>query len=84
MGSNRSGANMALGIPSLRVPPQTVAVGLCNGKQSLKAINWKMVIWCMFGWLLTLPIAGSVAAVALAFGAGAPNFGPGYPDPVPS
>lgn len=59
----------------------TVAVGLCNG--DTKAVNWKIIFWCMFGWMLTLPLAGLVAGLVTAFGAAAPNFNPGYPDPAP-
>jgi sodium-dependent phosphate transporter len=39
----------------------TVAVGLCNG--NLKTINWKMVAWTLFSWLLTLPVVGIIAGV---------------------
>eukprot|EP00123_Amoebidium_parasiticum_P013723 comp22115_c0_seq1/m.32323 comp22115_c0_seq1/g.32323 ORF comp22115_c0_seq1/g.32323 comp22115_c0_seq1/m.32323 type:complete len:542 (-) comp22115_c0_seq1:288-1913(-) len=55
----------------------TAAVGLCNG--DAKAINWKMVCICLFGWIFTLPFAGTVAGLICAFGANAPNFNPGFP-----
>jgi phosphate/sulfate permease len=46
-----------------------------------QAVNWRMMAWAMFGWLLTLPLAGLIAGLATAFGAAAPNFGPMYPMP---
>ena len=55
----------------------SVAVGLMN--KDAKDVNWKLVAWMCFGWLLTLPFAGLVAGLATAFGASAPNFVPGYP-----
>lgn len=39
----------------------TVFIGLCN--RDLKSVNWRMVLWCYFGWLLTLPIAGLIAGI---------------------
>ena len=39
----------------------TVAVGLCSG--NLKAINWRMVAWTLFSWILTLPVVGIIAGV---------------------
>jgi sodium-dependent phosphate transporter len=41
-----------------------MAVGLCNG--DLKAINWRMVAWCYFGWAITLVLTGTVAGVLTA------------------
>ncbi|KAI8090917.1 phosphate transporter, partial [Gilbertella persicaria] len=43
----------------------TAAVGLCNGK--LSAVNWKMLTWCFFSWILTLPAAGLVAGLLFSF-----------------
>ncbi|KAI8913191.1 phosphate-repressible phosphate permease [Gorgonomyces haynaldii] len=37
----------------------TVGVGLCNGE--LRAINWRVVAWCLFSWIVTLPVAGGIA-----------------------
>eukprot|EP00899_Mesostigma_viride_P013627 jgi/Mesvir1/22265/Mv18603-RA.1 len=38
-----------------------VFVGLCNG--DIGAVNWRMVSWTLFGWVLTVPIAGIIAGV---------------------
>ncbi|KAI9337729.1 phosphate transporter family-domain-containing protein, partial [Zopfochytrium polystomum] len=50
----------------------TIGVGLCNG--SLKAINWRMVGWSMFSWVLTLPVAGVLAGLIYALLTRGPNF----------
>lgn len=54
----------------------TVFVGLCN--RDLKAINWRMVIWCYLGWILTLPIAGLVAGILMGIILNAPHYGGNY------
>lgn len=48
------------------------AVGLCNG--NLRAVNWKMLALCLFGWVLTLPFAGLVAGLIFSFAAYGPSF----------
>ncbi|KAJ3410863.1 Na+/Pi symporter [Chytridiales sp. JEL 0842] len=50
----------------------TVGVGLCNG--SFKSVNWRMVGWTCFGWLATLPIAGTVAGCLYAILTRGPSF----------
>ncbi|KAK9701860.1 hypothetical protein K7432_011531 [Basidiobolus ranarum] len=50
----------------------TAAVGLCNG--SAKTINWRMIAWCFFSWILTLPCAGLVAGLLFSFAAYAPKL----------
>ncbi|ORY01008.1 phosphate transporter [Basidiobolus meristosporus CBS 931.73] len=50
----------------------TTAVGLCNG--SAKTINWRMIGWCFFSWILTLPCAGLVAGLIFSFAAYAPKY----------
>lgn len=50
----------------------TAAVGLCNGK--LSAVNWKMLAWCFFSWILTLPVAGLTAGLLFSFAAYAPSL----------
>ncbi|KAI7896671.1 solute carrier family 20, partial [Mucor mucedo] len=50
----------------------TAAVGLCNGKMS--AVNWKMLAWCFFSWILTLPVAGLGAGLLFSFAAYAPSI----------
>ncbi|CAJ0833272.1 18973_t:CDS:2 [Entrophospora sp. SA101] len=48
----------------------TIGVGLCNG--TLKAINWKIVLWCVLSWALTLPIAGIISGAIFYFIINAP------------
>jgi sodium-dependent phosphate transporter len=50
----------------------TIGVGLCNG--TLKAINWRMVSWTLFSWILTLPISGTLAGCFYAILTRGPNF----------
>ncbi|KAI9498587.1 phosphate transporter [Zychaea mexicana] len=51
----------------------TAAVGLCNG--NIRAVNWKMLGWCMFAWVMTLPIAGLISGLAFSIVIYAPHFG---------
>jgi len=39
----------------------TTAIGLCNG--NLKSVNWKLLLFCGFSWMLTLPVAGCIAGI---------------------
>ncbi|CAJ0845155.1 3026_t:CDS:2 [Entrophospora sp. SA101] len=50
----------------------TIGVGLCNG--TLKAINWKIVLWCVLSWALTLPIAGIISGAIFYFIINAPGL----------
>ncbi|GJP32918.1 hypothetical protein CLOM_g17501 [Closterium sp. NIES-68] len=50
----------------------TVAVGLCNG--NWRAINWAMVGISGFGWILTLPWAGTCAGLLYAILTRGPSF----------
>ncbi|CAI7903320.1 unnamed protein product [Closterium sp. NIES-53] len=50
----------------------TVAVGLCHG--NWRAINWTMVAVAGFGWLLTLPLAATVAGLLYALLTRGPSF----------
>jgi sodium-dependent phosphate transporter len=51
----------------------TIAVGLCNG--DYKAINWKMVLWICFGWVITLPVTGLFSGLIFAVMINSPRFG---------
>ncbi|RIA79341.1 phosphate transporter [Glomus cerebriforme] len=51
----------------------TAGVGLCNGK--FKALNWKLLAWCFFSWMLTLPAAGTIAGLLFAFATHSPKLG---------
>ncbi|CAI7802204.1 unnamed protein product [Closterium sp. NIES-53] len=50
----------------------TVAVGLCNG--NWRAINWAMVAVSGFGWILTLPLAGTASGLLYAILTRGPSF----------
>lgn len=50
----------------------TAAVGLCNG--GFKAVNWKMLAWCMFAWIVTLPVAGLISGCLYAIIIYSPSF----------
>ncbi|CCH44763.1 Phosphate permease PHO89 [Wickerhamomyces ciferrii] len=39
----------------------TVFVGLCN--KDVKSVNWRIVAYCYFGWIFTLPCAGLIAGI---------------------
>ncbi|ODV78985.1 phosphate transporter [Suhomyces tanzawaensis NRRL Y-17324] len=54
----------------------TVFVGLCN--REWKAVNWRMVIWCYSGWLITLPVAGLIAGILNGIVLNAPSLGQTY------
>ncbi|GJP47291.1 hypothetical protein CLOM_g6511 [Closterium sp. NIES-68] len=50
----------------------TVAVGLCNC--NWRAINWGMVAIAGFGWVVTLPVAGTAAGLLYALLTRGPSF----------
>ncbi|KAL5500859.1 PHO89 [Sanghuangporus vaninii] len=50
----------------------TVGVGLCSG--TLKAINWRMIAWIYFGWLVTLPVAGLISGGMMGIIINAPRW----------
>ncbi|PWW80209.1 phosphate transporter [Tuber magnatum] len=50
----------------------TMGVALCNG--DFKALNWRMVLWCYAGWVLTLPIAGIISGCIMGIIINAPQF----------
>ncbi|OUM53328.1 hypothetical protein BVG19_g2602 [[Candida] boidinii] len=54
----------------------TVAVGLCN--MDLKTINWRMVAFIYFGWIVTLPCAGLIAGIICGIVLNAPHWGGVY------
>jgi len=49
----------------------TVAVGLCNGE--VRSINWKIVIWALLSWIVTLPFAGGMSAALFLLTSRAPK-----------
>lgn len=50
----------------------TVGVGLCNG--TFKAINWQRVGLLFLSWIMTIPIAGTLAGIAMGIVLNAPHF----------
>lgn len=58
---------------SMCITGATVGVGLCNG--TLKAINWNRITLLLIGWILTIPIAGTLAGVLMGLFINAPHFG---------
>jgi sodium-dependent phosphate transporter len=57
---------------SMCITGATVGVGLCNG--TYKAINWQRVGLLFFSWIMTIPIAGTLAGVTMAIILNAPHF----------
>ncbi|GAA6009004.1 inorganic phosphate transporter [Rhodotorula paludigena] len=51
----------------------TIGVALCNG--DLKAINWRAVAWIFAGWVITVPVAGTLAGCLMGIVLNAPHFG---------
>lgn len=54
----------------------TVFVGLCN--KDLKSVNWRIVLFCYLGWIVTLPCAGLVAGILNGIILNAPRAGVTY------
>ncbi|KAI1825347.1 putative sodium/phosphate symporter [Xylaria intraflava] len=50
----------------------TVGVGLCNG--TIKAVNWHRILLLLTGWILTIPIAGTLGGVLMGILINAPHF----------
>ncbi|KAH7305773.1 putative sodium/phosphate symporter [Stachybotrys elegans] len=57
---------------SMCITGATVGVGLCNG--TIKAVNWQRVGLLMFGWIMTIPIAGTLAGCLMGLILNAPHF----------
>lgn len=57
---------------SMCITGATVGVGLCNG--TLKAINWQRVGLLVFAWIMTIPIAGTLAGCLMGLFLNAPGF----------
>lgn len=58
---------------SMCITGATVGVGLCNG--TLKAVNFQRVGLLLLSWVLTIPIAGTLAGVIMGIVLNAPHFG---------
>ncbi|KAL4783117.1 phosphate transporter [Aspergillus varians] len=57
---------------SMCITGATIGVGLCNG--TLKAVNWQRVGLLGFGWIMTIPIAGTAAGCLMGLILNAPHF----------
>ncbi|KAJ2990169.1 hypothetical protein NUW58_g3092 [Xylaria curta] len=57
---------------SMCITGATVGVGLCNG--TTKAVNWNRITLLLIGWILTIPIAGTLAGVLMGLFINAPHF----------
>lgn len=64
-----------LGLPISTTQCLTGAViGVALMNLSLSAVHWRQVAFIMFGWVLTLPVAGLIAGLLTAMALNAPNF----------
>ncbi|KAL8734236.1 MAG: hypothetical protein Q9181_003295 [Wetmoreana brouardii] len=57
---------------SMCITGATVGVGLCNG--TLKAVNFQRVGLLLLSWIMTIPIAGTLAGVLMGLFLNAPHF----------
>ncbi|KAH8646164.1 phosphate transporter [Xylariales sp. PMI_506] len=57
---------------SMCITGATVGVGLCNGK--FRAINWHRVGLLAISWVMTIPIAGTLAGCLMGIILNAPHF----------
>ncbi|KAL8791967.1 MAG: hypothetical protein Q9195_005456 [Heterodermia aff. obscurata] len=57
---------------SMCITGATVGVGLCNG--TVKAVNFQRVGLLLLSWILTIPIAGTLAGVIMGLFLNAPHF----------
>jgi solute carrier family 20 (sodium-dependent phosphate transporter) len=57
---------------SMCITGATVGVGLCNG--TFRAVNFQRVGLLVFAWLMTIPIAGTLAGVLMGLFLNAPDF----------
>lgn len=58
---------------STSITGATVGVGLMNG--SIHSVNWQRVGLLFLSWVMTIPIAGTLAGVPMAIILNAPRFG---------
>ncbi|GAA6003426.1 hypothetical protein JCM10207_000329 [Rhodosporidiobolus poonsookiae] len=50
----------------------TIGVALCNG--DLKSINWRAIAWIFLGWVITVPVVGTLAGCLMGIILNAPHF----------
>lgn len=59
---------------SMCITGATVGVGLMNG--TVKAVNWQRVSLLLFSWIMTIPVAGTLAGLIMGILLDAPHFVP--------
>ena len=57
---------------SMCITGATVGVGLCNG--TIRAVNWQRVGLLGLSWIMTIPIAGTLAGCLMGLFLNAPHF----------
>ena len=57
---------------SMCITGATVGVGLCNG--TYKAVNFQRVGLLLLSWIMTIPVAGTLAGVIMGIALNAPHF----------
>ena len=57
---------------SMCITGATVGVGLCNGTP--KAVNWQRVGLLLLSWIMTVPVAGTLAGLLMGIILNAPHF----------
>lgn len=57
---------------SMCITGATVGVGLCNG--TFKAVNFQRIGLLVFAWIMTIPVAGTLAGVLMGIVLNAPHF----------
>lgn len=50
----------------------TLGVALCNG--DIKAFNWRGLVWIVAGWIITVPVVGTLAGCLMGIILNAPHF----------
>ena len=57
---------------SMCITGATVGVGLCTG--TIRAVNWQRVGLLVFSWIMTIPVAGTLAGVIMGIALNTPHF----------
>lgn len=63
------------GIPvstTMCITGATLGVALCNG--DIRAFNWRSLAWILFGWIMTVPVVGTLAGCLIGIIINAPRL----------
>ncbi|GAA5954705.1 hypothetical protein JCM8115_004665 [Rhodotorula mucilaginosa] len=63
------------GIPvstTMCITGATVGVALCNG--DLRSVNWRAIAWIFSGWVITVPVVGTLSGCLMGIVLNAPHF----------